>query len=283
MERQGAREAEIPRARSVSPEWLTREARKVRRRILLTIQAAGLGHVGGDLSVSDILTTLVFGVLNVDPDNPAKADRDRLILSKGHCSAALYTVLARRGFFDEAELATFMKPLSRLNGHPDRRKVPGVEANTGPLGHGLPIAVGAAIGLGLRGFKSRCFCVTGDGELQEGSNWEAIMYAGHRRLRNLTAVVDRNGLQQGATTAATNDLTPLAEKFSAFGWDVEEVDGHDHRQLLDVLGHRAHEKPLMVLARTVKGKGVSFMEGRVEWHHKVPSDEQFADALKELA
>lgn len=268
---------------SVSPEWLAGEAREVRRRILLTIEAAGLGHVGGDLSVTDILTTLFFGVLDIDPTNLAKPDRDRLILSKGHCAAALYTVLARRGFFDESELATFMKPLSRLNGHPNRRKVPGVEANTGPLGHGLPIAVGAAVGLRLQGLKSRCFCVTGDGELQEGSNWEAAMYAGHRKLGNLTAIVDRNGLQQGATTADTNDLTPLADKFSAFGWDVEEVDGHDHAQLLNVLAHRRHERPLFVLARTVKGKGVSFMENRVEWHHKVPSAEQVAAALKELA
>jgi len=267
----------------VSPRQLADEAREVRRRILLTIQAAGLGHVGGDLSVTDILTTLFFGVLDIDPANPTKPDRDRLILSKGHCAAALYTVLARRGFFEESELGTFMKPLSRLNGHPNRRKVPGVEANTGPLGHGLPIAVGAAVGLKLQGLKSRCFCVTGDGELQEGSNWEAAMYAGHRKLGNLTAIVDRNGLQQGATTAETNDLTPLADKFSAFGWDVEEVDGHDHAQLLDVLAHRGHERPLFVLARTVKGKGVSFMENRVEWHHKVPSDEQVADALKELA
>lgn len=267
----------------VSPRQLADEAREIRRRILLTIQAAGLGHVGGDLSVTDILTTLFFGVLDIDPANPTKPDRDRLILSKGHCAAALYTVLARRGFFEESELGTFMKPLSRLNGHPNRRKVPGVEANTGPLGHGLPIAVGAAVGLKLRGLKSRCFCVTGDGELQEGSNWEAAMYAGHRKLGNLTAIVDRNGLQQGATTAETNDLTPLADKFSAFGWDVEEVDGHDHGQLLDVLAHRRHERPLFVLARTVKGKGVSFMENRVEWHHKVPSDEQVADALKELA
>jgi transketolase len=266
----------------VSPQWLSGEAREVRRRILLTIQAAGLGHVGGDLSVADILTTLFFGVLDIDPANPAKPDRDRLILSKGHCAAALYTVLARRGFFDESELATFMKPLSRLNGHPNRRKVPGVEANTGPLGHGLPIAVGAAIGLQLRGSKARCFCVTGDGELQEGSNWEAAMFAGHRKLGNLTAIADRNGLQQGATTAETNDLTPLADKFGAFGWDVEQVDGHDHGQLLDVL-RRRHERPLFVLARTVKGKGVSFMENRVEWHHKVPSAEQVAAALRELA
>ncbi|MBO0903002.1 transketolase [Jiella sonneratiae] len=267
----------------MTPAALSEEARQVRRRILTTIRAAGLGHVGGDLSVTDILTTLFFSVLAIDPADPEKADRDRFILSKGHCAAALYTVLARRGFFAEEELDTFMQPLSRLNGHPNRRKVPGVEANTGPLGHGLPIAVGAAIGSGIRKLGFRAFCVLGDGELQEGSNWEAAMFAGHRKLSNLTAIVDRNGLQQGARTADTNDLSPLADKFTAFGWEVREVDGHDHAALLDVLSRPGDGKPVFVLARTVKGKGVSFIEDRVEWHHKVPSAGEVEAALKELA
>jgi transketolase len=266
-----------------SPEALADEAREVRKRIIVTIGKAGLGHVGGDLSVTDILTTLFFGVLDVDPRDPRKADRDRFILSKGHCAAALYTVLARRGFFEEAELDTFMKPLSRLNGHPNRRKVPGVEANTGPLGHGLPIAAGAAMGARLRGKDWRTFCVVGDGELQEGSNWEAAMFAGHQQLSNLTLIVDRNGLQQGARVDDTNDLSPLGEKFAAFGWEVRDIDGHDHAALLDALTRRGTTKPVFVLARTVKGKGVSFMEHGVEWHHGVPTAEQIDAALKELS
>ena len=259
------------------------EAQAIRRNIVRMIQAANLGHIGGDLSVSDILTTLFLSILRVDPANPQWEARDRFILSKGHCAAALYSVLARRGFIEEAELATFMKPLSRLNGHPNRRKVPGVEANTGPLGHGLPIAVGAAIGAQIRKLDYRVFCVTGDGEMQEGSNWEAAMYAGHRKLKNLTLVTDRNGLQQGARTSETNDLTPLGDKMAAFGWEVREVDGHDHAALHDALSRPGENKPVFVLARTIKGKGVSFIEDRVEWHHKVPNDEQVAQALEELA
>lgn len=262
---------------------LATEAREVRKRILVTIGQAGLGHVGGDLSVTDILVTLFFGVLEVDPATPTKPDRDRFVLSKGHCAAALYTVLARRGFFPEAELDTFMKPMSRLNGHPNRRKVPGVEANTGPLGHGFPIAAGAAIGARLTAQSWRTFCVVGDGELQEGSNWEAAMFAGHQQLSNLTLIVDRNGLQQGARVDDTNDLSPLGEKFAAFGWEVRDIDGHDHGALLDALGRPGNTKPVFVLARTVKGKGVSFMEHGVEWHHGVPSAEQIAAALKELS
>ncbi|KQT85598.1 transketolase [Aurantimonas sp. Leaf443] len=262
---------------------LAREATETRKRIIQTIGTAGLGHVGGDLSVTDILVTLFFNVLAIDPAEPMAEDRDRFVLSKGHCAAALYTVLARRGFFPEAELETFMKPLSRLNGHPNRRKVPGVEANTGPLGHGLPIALGTAVGAQVRGQTFRSFCVTGDGELQEGSNWEAAMFAGHRKLSNLTLVVDRNGLQQGASVSDTNDLSPLGEKFAAFGWEVRDIDGHDHAALIDALSRPGEGKPVFVLARTVKGKGVSFMEHGVEWHHGVPSADQIAIALKELS
>ena len=267
----------------ITPAALIGEAREVRKRILMTIGKAGLGHVGGDLSVTDILTTLFFGVLRVDPAEPLKADRDRFILSKGHCAAALYTVLARRGFFEEAELDTFMKPMSRLNGHPNRRKVPGVEANTGPLGHGLPISAGAAMGARLSGQDWRTFCVVGDGELQEGSNWEAAMFAGHQQLSNLTLIVDRNGLQQGARVDDTNNLSPLGEKFAAFGWEVRDIDGHDHAALLDALGRPGTTKPVFVLARTIKGKGVSFMEHGVEWHHGVPTADQITVALKELS
>lgn len=257
-------------------------ALQVRRSILSMIGSAGMGHVGGDLSVTDILTTLFFDVLRLDPSNPNWPDRDRLILSKGHCTAALYSVLAKRGFFDEAQLDDFMAPLSALNGHPNRRKLPGVEANTGPLGHGLPIAVGSAIASRLSGRNWRTFVVLGDGELQEGSNWEAAMAAGHRKLNSLTAIVDRNRLQQGAGTEDTNSLEPLGDKFVAFGWDVVDVDGHDIGALRSAFETRGKERPRCVIARTTKGKGVSFMEDRVEWHHKVPSADQLAAALAEL-
>lgn len=263
-------------------ELLRQMATDVRASVLRMIQRAKMGHVGGDLSVTDILTTLYFGVLRVDPENPAWPDRDRFILSKGHCAGAFYSVLAKAGFFDEELLGQFMAPLSPLNGHPNRTKVPGVEANTGPLGHGLPVAVGCAIAARLAGSTRRVFVVLGDGELQEGSNWEAAMTAGHRQLGMLTAVVDRNGLQQGARTEATNRLEPLGDKWRAFGWEVVEVDGHDHAALFDVLSRAPGDRPRCVIARTVKGKGVSFMQDGVEWHHKVPSEEQVAKALAEL-
>ena len=258
-------------------------AAAVRVKIVETIARAGLGHVGGDLSVTDILTALYFGVLDVDPAIPTKPDRDRFILSKGHCAAAFYSVLALRGFFDPSALGDFMKPSSALNGHPNRRKIPGVEANTGPLGHGLPIALGTALGARLSGQSWRTFVVVGDGELQEGSNWEAIMSAGHHGVGNLTAIVDRNRFQQGAGTEATNRLEPLAEKFRAFGWEAIDVDGHDVGALREILAARGTDRPRVLIARTFKGRGVSFMEDRVEWHHKVPSPAQVDVALKELA
>lgn len=265
------------------PGLFARLAADIRIAILHTINGPRMGHIGGDFSVADILTTLFFGVLNLDPADPNWAERDRFILSKGHCSAALYSVLARRGFFPEEQLRTFMAPLSALNGHPNRRKVAGVEANTGPLGHGLPIGVGCAVAARLAGASWRTFVVLGDGELQEGSNWEAAMAAGHRGLSNLTAIIDRNRLQQGARTEDTNRLEPLADKWRAFGWDVIEVDGHDHGQLYDTLSATASGRPRCLIAHTIKGKGVSFIEDRVEWHHKVPSLEQVELALKELA
>lgn len=258
-------------------------AAEIRGSVLRMIGQAGLGHVGGDLSVTDILATLFFGVLDLDPANPTRPDRDRFILSKGHCAAALYSTLALRGFIPADLLGSFMAPLSVLNGHPNRRKVPGVEANTGPLGHGLPIGVGSAIAARLSDSPWRTFVVLGDGELQEGSNWEAAMSAGHRRLDNLTAIVDRNRLQQGARTEDTNRLEPLADKWRAFGWETVELDGHDHAALWDALTAAPAGRPRCVIARTIKGKGVSFMEDRVEWHHKVPSPAQIEQALAEVA
>ncbi len=256
---------------------------EIRRCIVETIARPRMGHIGGDLSVTDILVTLFFGVMRYRADAPDWADRDRFILSKGHCSAALYSVLARAGYFPPGLLAEFMAPLSPLNGHPNRRKVPGVEANTGPLGHGLPIAVGCAVASRIARADWRSYVVLGDGELQEGSNWEAAMYAGHRGLDSLTAIVDRNRLQQGARTEETNALEPLADKWRAFGWEVHEVDGHDHAALLDAIEAPRRGKPRFIVARTLKGKGVSFIEDRVEWHHKAPSAEQAKQALEELA
>lgn len=258
-------------------------ATQIRRQILTTIGHAGLGHVGGDLSVTDILVTLFEGVLRVDPAQPTWPLRDRFILSKGHCSAALYSVLASCGNFPAARLADFAAPFSPLNGHPNRRKVPGVETNSGPLGHGLSVGVGCATAARILGEPWRTFVVLGDGELQEGSNWEAAMYAAHSGLGSLTAIVDRNRLQQGASTADTNDLEPLADKWTAFGWETHSIDGHAHGQLLELLGRAPGRKPRAVIANTTKGKGVSFMENGIEWHHKVPSAEQIESAFRELA
>jgi len=257
-------------------------ATEIRISVLKTISHAGIGHIGGEFSAADILATLFFGVLRVDPQRPAWEQRDRFILSKGHCAVSLYCVLAKLGFIDSALLPTFAGPLSRLNGHPNRRKVPGVESNTGALGHGLPFGVGCAVAARIAGADWRTYVVTGDGELQEGSNWEAAMCAGDRALANLTVVVDRNLLQQGARTEDTNRLEPLADKWRAFGWDVFEADGHDHGLLFDTFTAPPSAKPRCVIAHTTKGKGVSFMQDRVEWHHKVPSPEQVKQAVTEL-
>jgi transketolase len=258
-------------------------ARAVRRADLQMINRAKLGHIGGDFSVADILATLYGAVLSIDPANPGDPERDRFVLSKGHCAGALYSTLAYCGFFAESELETFAQPLSALNGHPNRTKVPGVETNTGPLGHGFPVAVGHALAAKLQGSPRRTFVVLGDGELQEGSNWEAAMTASHYGLASLTAIVDRNRLQQGARTEDTKQLEPLADKWSSFGFEVREVDGHDFRQLLQAFEPSTTGRPVAVIANTVKGKGVSFMEDRVEWHHKVPSAEQVHAALEELS
>jgi transketolase len=206
------------------------------------------------------------------------------VLSKGHASAALYATLAERGFIPQDALDTYMQPLSLLNGHPDRNKVAGVEANTGPLGHGLPIAVGMAAAAKLDAATWCTFVLTGDGELQEGSNWEAVMAAAHLRLDNLTVIVDRNRLQQGDATEKTIALEPLADRWRAFGWAVVEVDGHDIDALKLVFDALPREpgRPTAVIARTNKGRGVSFIEDRVEWHHRVPTDEELAAALVEL-
>ena len=245
---------------------------------------AGQGHPGGDMSAADILAALYFAVMRFDPAAPEAADRDRFVMSKGHCTGAFYSALAGAGFFPESDLETYLQPGSRLNGHPSRTYLPGVETNTGPLGHGLPVAVGIAVAGQIDESGFHVYALTGDGELQEGSMWEAAMFAGHRGLGNLTAIVDRNGLQQGASTEDTNALEPLGDKWRAFGWDVLDIDGHDVAQLLAALARPSapRARPLCVIARTTKGRGVSFMEGQASWHHGVPSDEQLAQAFREF-
>ena len=271
-------------AKGLSIGLLKGLARTVRRESLCMVHRAGAGHPGGDLSAADILVALYFATLHVDPSRPDAPDRDRFIMSKGHCSASLYATLALKGFFPREELEDFMRPLSRLNGHPCCTSLPGVEASTGPLGHGLPVAVGAALAAKMDDAGWRTFVLTGDGELQEGSNWEAIMAAAHYELDRLVAVIDRNGLQQGGPTEATVGIEPLADKFRAFGWAVREVDGHDFRALAAAFRSVpfAPRRPSCIIAKTTKGKGVSFMENRVEWHHHVPSAAELAAALREL-
>ncbi|AKI00963.1 transketolase, beta subunit [Hoeflea sp. IMCC20628] len=257
--------------------WMRQQAMKM-------VYAKQLGHLGGDFSAIDVLATLYFGVLRYDPARPDWSERDRFVMSKGHATGALYTALAAAGYYPQDWLDTYMGHHSKLNGHPNRQYLPGVETNTGPLGHGFPVALGIAISGQITGADYRTYVLTGDGEQQEGSNWEAAMTAGNRKVKNLTLIIDRNRLQQGARTEDTNGLDPLDDKYRAFGWHVVEIDGHDYGQLLDTLsapvGNR--EKPLCVIANTVKGKGVSFMEDQAKWHHGVPNAEQFAQAMKEL-
>ncbi|MCU0521159.1 MAG: transketolase [Anaerolineae bacterium] len=273
----------------MSAEDLRRQATAIRKRNLRLIHDAGAGHTGGDLSAADILTVLYFGgVLRVDPANPRAPDRDRFFLSKGHSSGLLYTTLALAGFFPEAELGTYMQPLSRLSGHPSTC-VPGVEANTGALGHGLPIATGAGLAAKLDGAapgagRWRAFVLTGDGELQEGSNWEAALIAAQQRLDALVLIIDRNRIQMMDRTERIAGLEPLGDKWRAFGWAVREVDGHDHAALLDVFSQVPFEpgRPNCVIANTRKGRGVSFIEDSTGWHHRVPTDAELAAALAEL-
>lgn len=263
---------------------LARIANRIRLRDLEMVFAAKAGHIGGDMSAIDIMTTLYFHVMRYDPARPLAPERDRFILSKGHCAGALYVTLAEAGFFDRAELATFLQPDSRLNGHPNRTKVPGVETNTGPLGHGLPVAVGMAKAAQLSKASWHTYVLTGDGELQEGSNWEAAMAAAQFKLDNLTLIIDRNRLQQGARTEATNALEPLADKWRAFGWSVREIDGHDFGALIAALSSDVVEagRPTCLIAHTNKGEGISFMRDKVEWHHKVPSAAEYEQARREL-
>lgn len=261
---------------------LARASLRYRRRILQAIHRAGGGHTGGSLSCVDILNVLYNRVLRVTPQAPERPDRDRYVQSKGHSVEALYVVLADKGFFPEAELETLGRPGSHFVGHPTRH-VPGIEHNTGALGHGLSFGAGQALAGRMDGAGYRVFVLLGDGELAEGSNWEAALFASHYRLSNLTAIVDSNGLQISGRTREVMNLEPLREKFEAFGWAAREVDGHDLAGLTAVLKEPlAADRPGVVIARTVKGKGVSFAESVAGWHHRVPTEEELRRALAEL-
>jgi transketolase len=265
-----------------SSQSLALKSLRYRRRMLEIIKHAGAGHTGGGLSCIDILNVLYNRILNVSPATVTDPGRDRYIQSKGHCVEALYVVLADRGFFPDSELETLCRYGSHFVGHPTR-KIAGIEQNTGALGHGLSICAGLALAARLDRMSYRVFTLLGDGELAEGSNWEAAMAAAHYGLGNLTAIVDYNTLQITGRTREVLSHEPLDEKFTAFGWHVEWVDGHDLAALTEVLRESsAAGRPRALIARTVKGRGVSFMEDVGKWHHGVPNDEEYARALAEI-
>jgi transketolase len=269
----------------VVSDTLADKARRLRVLVLHMIHDAPRshpGHPGGSLSSAEIVATLYFGVLNVRPEEPGWPDRDRFVLAKGHCAPVVYAALAERGFFPTAWLGTLRRPGSMLQGHPDMRKTPGIDMSTGSLGQGLSAAVGMALAGKMDGRAYRVFALLSDGELDEGQTWEAAMTAHKYALGNLTAVVDVNGLQNDGCTRDIMPLGDLRAKWSAFGWDVVEVDGHDVAALLAALQAAHPGTPRMVLARTTKGKGVAFMENRVEWHAGAISDSQLVEALRGL-
>ena len=266
---------------------IRRKAASMRRDIVEMIAEAGSGHPGGSLSAADIVATLYFGgVLHHDPARPDWDERDRFVLSKGHAAPVLYAALAEAGYFGRDHLKTLRKLGSILQGHPDSKKVPGVEVSSGSLGQGLSIANGIALGLRIAGNQtSRVYCLLGDGECQEGQVWEAAMFAPHHGIDNLVAIVDHNNLQIDGTCTDVMCLGELAEKFRAFGWDVRVVDGHDVEALMNAFSEARTVvgAPVCIVAMTVKGKGVSFMEDNAEWHGKAPNAEETARALEELA
>ena len=265
---------------------LAKTANDIRIDIVRMIAEAGSGHPGGSLSCTDILTALYFGgVMKHDPANPKMEGRDWFFLAKGHAAPALYATLAHAGYFPTEELMTLRKLGTRLQGHPDSSLVPGVEVSTGSLGQGLSIAAGTAAGLRLDGAEGCVFAVLGDGECEEGQVWEAAMFAAQQKLGNLVAIVDNNGLQIDGKITDVCNPEDIGAKFAAFGWDVTTVDGHDIEALVEVLGAlkaAGGTVPHAVIAKTVKGKGVSFMENQAGWHGKAPNDEQFAQAKAEL-
>jgi len=262
---------------------INRKANEIRRNIVSMIVKAGGGHMGCSLSAADILAVLFFRTMNLSPENKSDLNRDRFIMSKGHASEVLYATLAERGFFPKSWLFEYLTRESPLTIHPTNH-VPGVEVNNGALGHGLSIGVGMALAAKKTNRTYRTFVLAGDGELQEGTNWEAAMSAAHYRLGNLTLIIDNNGLQLADSINNVMEIEPLKEKLTAFGFDVHNVDGHDTdvmAKLFDSLDYKGGI-PHAIIARTVKGKGVSFMENKPEWHHSVPTAEQGEMALKEL-
>lgn len=258
-------------------------AKRIRVHALRMVHAANASHIGSCLSIADILAVLYTHFLDVDPADPARADRDRLLLSKGHAAAILYATLAERGFFPIAELDDYCRAGSKLTGHISH-SVPGVETSTGSLGHGLPIAVGLALAAKADRRPWRSVCILSDGECDEGSNWEAILFAPHHRLDNLVAIVDYNKIQSFGRVDEVLPLEPLAGKWRAFGWHVVELDGHDCAALEGALAAvpEIAGKPTVIIAHTVKGKGVGFMEDRLEWHYRSPSKELLAEAIAEV-
>ncbi|MDI6801587.1 MAG: transketolase [Thermodesulfovibrionales bacterium] len=265
--------------------FLKEQARAVRVEILRMLAQAGSGHTGGSLSSADIATALYFYKMRHRPDDPKWPERDRFVLSKGHAAPLLYTVLALTGYFDKSLLNTLRKIRSPLQGHPSSKMLPGIEVSTGSLGQGLSIANGMALGLKLDRNPARVYCLLGDGETQEGQVWEAAMTASHYFLDNLCAIVDLNELQIDGRCSDVMKIEPVPDKWKAFGWHIFEIDGHDMEQIVDALdeAEKIKGKPSVILARTIKGKGVSFFEGKVEYHGIVPTKEELELALKELA
>lgn len=260
------------------------QATKVRMGIIEGVYNAKSGHPGGSLSAADIMTYLYFRQMHIDPANPRDAKRDRFVLSKGHAAPVLYSVLANRGYFDTEMLRTLRHPDSVLQGHPDMKKIPGVDMSSGSLGQGISAATGMALSAKHFGDDYQVYTVVGDGEIEEGQVWEAAMFASHKKLNNLTVIVDNNNLQIDGSIDTVNSPYPIDEKFRAFGFEVIVIDGHDFDQIESALSRAGtFDKPLAVIANTVKGKGVSFMENQVGWHGSAPNEEQYNTAMAELS
>lgn len=265
-------------------EALANIANEIRMGVLEQVYEAQSGHPGGALSCADILAVLYFNQMNIDPKQPNSPARDRFVLSKGHCSPALYATLARKGYFDKAVLTGFRNIDSNLQGHPDMTKIPGVDMTTGSLGQGLSAAVGMAIGSKMDSAGCRVYCLVGDGEIEEGQVWEAAMTASKNKLDNLCVIVDHNGLQIDGTVEEVAGLIEIKEKFESFGFYTIEIDGHDIEEIIQAFQAARSEKgrPTAIIANTIKGKGVSFMEGKAQWHGKAPNQEQYEEAMNEL-
>jgi transketolase len=259
-------------------------ALKIRREVVQTISESGVGHPGGSLSAVDILTTLYFHVMHLDPQNPGDEERDRFILSKGHAASTLYATMAERGYFSSELLKTFGRINSQLQVHPDMHLLPGIEASTGALAQGLSIALGIALAARLDHRAFRVYCMIGDGECQEGQVWEAAEAAAHHKVDNLTVILDYNGVQLMGPLQEIMSMEPMVEKWRAFNWEVLEIDGHNVRQITEAFkkAKSIKGKPCIIVAHTVKGKGVSYMEGQSSWHGKPPDKDQLAQAMKEL-